>query len=560
MNMGTTTKMLLASGAILLFACNESTPPVTAGGGGAGGGAGGSGGGSAARCTVAAPEEPAVVATEAGLVRGQKEGDIWVFRGIPYAAPPVGDKRWKAPEEAACWEGVFDALDFGAKCPQLDDKTGAVVGVEDCLNLNVFAPDAAIADIGRMPILVFIHGGGNIQGSNSQTLAGGAAIYDGSALAKAGQAVVVTINYRLGALGFLALKELSTESGKARSGNYGLLDQIAALQWVQKNAAAFGGDPKKVMVFGESAGALDTITLVASPLGKGLFQSALAESGGSTSVPLADAENAMGGVVDASSCGGVPDRLACLRGKTPEMLLAELPGSVGIGSASVGSDPSKYGPVIDGYVLPKSTMAILQAGEHNHVPFVLGTNGEELAKMLAVKVTTEAEMKAVVEQAFPGISPTILAAYPVADYASPQDALVALYSDMRFNCPGRTITRAVRNSQTEPVFRYFFTRRASTPQGQNPAAHAVELLYVFNTLTKIPLYTPAAEDLALSTSMMGYWTSFAAKGDPNAQGAVLWPPYDSAKDTHIVLDSPISSGEGVRTAQCDMWESVLVGP
>jgi len=522
-----------------------------------GGGGGGSGGGSAARCTVESSNEAGVVALDSGLVRGTKDSSSWVFKGIPYATPPVGDKRWKPPELAACWDGVHDANAFGAVCPQLD-KTKQPIGNEDCLSLNVWAPDPAISGKGPFPVLFFIHGGGNVQGSSSEALAGTAPIYNGLDLSETNQAIVVTINYRLGPLGFLAIPELSQESAWGASGNYGLLDQIAALQWVQKNIAAFGGDPSKVMVFGESAGAVDTITILASPLSKGLFSAALAESGGSPSTPQKDAEMAMGARVDMSSCGNAADRVACLRGKTPNELLAELPGSINIGGAAVGNAAGSYGPIIDGHVLPKATSAIFAAGEHNHVPFVIGTNSEELAALLTIKVTSEAEYQAVINTNFGAVAPDVLAAYPVADYASPQDAPVAVYSDMRFTCPARMIASSISKTQTQPVYRYFFTRRATTAQGEKPAQHAIELLYVFNTLTDIPLYNPAPEDLALSDAIMGYWGRFGTTGDPNGAGAVSWPKYDAAKDTYLKLDSTITSSEGVRTAQCDAWEQILV--
>ncbi len=522
-------------------------------GSGGGGGTGGSGG---ARCNVESSTEAGVVALDSGLVRGTKESSSWVYRGIPYVAPPIGDKRWKPPELAACWDGVKDANTFGAVCPQFD-KTAQPIGNEDCLTLNLWVPDPASAGQGPFPVLFFIHGGGNVQGSSSQIAVGTAPMYNGLDPSEANKAIVVTINYRLGPLGFMTLPELSQESAWGASGNYGLLDQLAALEWVQRNIAAFGGDPAKVMVFGESAGAVDTITLVASPLSKGLFSAALAQSGGATSTPLKDAEMAMADRVATSSCASASDRIGCLRGKTAYELLADLPGIINIGGLSVGSAAGNYGPVIDGHVLPKSTSLIYAAGEHNHMPFALGTNSEELATFMAITVNTEAEFQAVINQSFGPLAPDVLAAYPVADYPSPQDALVAVYSDMRFTCPNRMLAVSIAKSQSEPVYRYFFSRRATTPQGEKPAQHGIELLYVFHTLTDIPLYNPAQADLDLSDAMMGYWGRLGATGDPNGAGAVMWPKYDPVKDSYLRLDSPISGGEGVRTAQCDAWEQIL---
>lgn len=512
---------------------------------------------SGARCPVEAKEESGVAAVETGLVRGVLDGTVWSYKNIPFAAAPVGELRWKEPEPAPCWEGVREANAFGNVCPQLDAKTKAFKGDEDCLSLNIWTTYDPLSDSAAMPVLFFIHGGGNIQGSSAEELPGGAPIYNGRALANAGKAVVVSINYRLGPLGFLALPELSAESAQKVSGNYGIFDQIAALAWVQRNIMAFGGDPKRVMVFGESAGALDTLTLLASPLAKGLFHAAISESGGLPATTLAAAESALSARVDSTSCANAADRLLCLRSKTAAELLAELPGSIGIGGVAVGNDPSKYGPVVDGKLLGKSWVETVKAGEHNRVPFIIGTNADELAQMMSVKVTTEAEYQMVVQQSFGVSAPSVLAAYPVADYPTPQDALVALYSDMRFTCPAREIARALAAAQQEPVRRYFFTRRAKTLIGENPAAHAVELLYVWNTLTDIIGYNPVAEDLALSNTMMEYWQRFGAAGDPNGGTLLNWPLYDGAKDSFLELNAPPSAGEGVRTAQCDFWKSLL---
>lgn len=553
----------LALTGVIVVGCGDNgntTSPTTSSssgsGGDGGGGSGGSGGSSGARCAVESSNDAGVVALDSGLVRGTKESSSWVFRGIPYATPPTGDKRWKPPELAACWEGVRDANAFGAVCPQLD-KTKQPIGNEDCLTLNVWMPDSAGAGQGPLPVLFFIHGGGNIQGSSSEAVAGTAPIYNGLDLSEANKAIVVTINYRLGPLGFFALPELSQESAWGASGNYGLLDQIAALEWVRTNIGAFGGDHSRVLVFGESAGAVDTITLTASPLTKGLFSAALAQSGGATAIPLKDAEMAMADRVAMTSCASASDRLGCLRGKTADELVTELPGSINIGGTSVGNAAGNYGPIIDGHVLPKSTSLIFAAGEHNHIPFAIGTNSEELAELLAIKVTTEAQFQNVINLNFGALAPDVLAAYPVADYPSPQDALIAVYSDLRFTCPARVLAASISKTQTEPVYRYFFTRRATTPQGEKPAQHGIELLYVFHTLTDIPLYNPAQADLGLSDAMMGYWGRFGATGDPNGSGAVPWPKYDAAKDSYLGLDSTITSGEGVRTAQCDAWEQIL---
>lgn len=564
---------------------DDSSPPAGAAGAGGTAGAGGDGGSAgiggqddagpdgaveagdsgldaSTACPVSVTPAPGLVVTDLGAVQGTKSGATWAYRGIPYAAPPLDDLRWKAPEPHACFDGVLAASAFGPKCPQVDEKTDSFVGEEDCLQLNVWAPDSSASSV-PLPVLFFIHGGGNIQGSSSEDIVAGKPIYDGRRLAEGGPVVVVTVNYRLGPLGFLALPELAGESAEGVSGNYGILDQIAALQWVKRNIGAFGGDPARVTIFGESAGAVDTCVQLASPLSAGLFQGALMESGGCTAPAYDAVEAAMSArVTTDSSCSGDADRLGCLRGQTAEQLIGEIPGSIGVFSTNLGGALTDYGPVVDGWVLKKSPLDALTDGSHSHVPFVVGTNREEMAGRLTTTVDTVAAYEAEVHTMFGALGATvpdtILAAYPAADYPTAQDALIALLSDMRFTCPARRIVQAAASSQQEPVYRYFFTRQAALANGTSkPSSHGIELLYVFGTLHDVPLYTPAAADATLSTDVIGYWTRFATAGDPNGNGAVAWPRYDVAKDDHLVLDSPIMASEGVRTAQCDMWDALM---
>jgi len=436
-----------------------------------------------------------------------------------------------------------------------------VVGEEDCLQLNVWVPEQATAS-SPQPVVVFLHGGANIQGSTSETVMGGTMLYNGRHLAEAGPAVVVTLNYRLGPLGFLALPELAAESNRGVSGNYGVLDQVAALEWVQRHIAAFGGDPNQVFLFGESAGALDTCVHLASPLSAGLFHAALMQSGGCWQPLYDDTEAAMSARVDQdSSCASTTDRLACLRAQSASTLLEELPGSTQVFSTTVGGDPAAYAPVVDGYVLEARPLEALQAGTHNHVPFVVGSNAEEMATRLTTQVDTAAEYEALVQSMFGALGSTwvdaILAAYPASSYATPQDALMALLSDMRFTCPARTIARAAADHQSEPVYRYFFTRRADTQSGPLPASHGIELLYVFGTIHDIPFYTPAQGDAELSLSMMAYWTRFGASGNPNGAPEPEWPAYDTSSDSHMVLDAPPTAGTHLLEAQCDTWDALL---
>jgi len=514
-------------------------------------------------CAVSVTPSPGIVVTDRGAVRGQQVAETWAFLGIPYAAPPVAELRWRAPKPHACWDGVRDATQWAPACMQADPKTGQAVGAEDCLVVNVWTPADATPEK-PLPVMFFVHGGGNIQGSSGETIAGGARLYDGAYLASHARAVVVTANYRLGALGYLAIPELAAESPDGVSGNYGILDLIRALEWVRDNIRAFGGDPARVLLFGESAGAVNTCVLLASPLAKGLFHAALMQSGG-CSVPLA--ASALQGseqFVAKTPCAGVEDRLACLRGLSAEQVTLALPGHIALGDVDFNPDQSvKYGPHVDGHVLPAPPLDRISSGEHNHVPFMIGSNADEVEQAIGVKVSSVEEYEAAVAAAFAfwgdAVANAVLRAYPAADFESPQKALVAIVTDLKFTCPARAIARAVQRAQAEPVFRYFFTRRPAVANGDLGAVHGIELMYLFHTLTKVPLYIPAQADLDLADAIIGYWGRFAAAGDPNGDGAPEWPSYDSQKDTHLVLDSPPRAGEGVRTERCDFWDALLAG-
>lgn len=488
-------------------------------------------------CDPGVAPEPGLVITGAGALRGAAAGGTFTYKGVPYAAPPVGELRWRAPEPHACWSGERDATQFGPECPQLDE--GAVVGDEDCLTLNVWAPAAPPSP--PAPVMVFIHGGGNSAGSSSEPY------YDGRELAERGGAVVVTINYRIGQLGWLAHPALSAERPEGVSGNWGLLDQVAALRWVQAEIAAFGGDPAKVLVFGESAGGRNVCTLVATPAAAGLFQRALVQSGSCGFLEaLAEAEAYGGMVATAAGCDGAADVAACLRGLDAATIAATLPSDVG---ALAGSD---YNPIVDGVVLPEMPVDALAAGTHHHAPFAIGANADETGREAPAIATVE-EYEALVRAQFGGLGDAILAQYPAAAYPTPRKAYVALTSDARFICPSRRFARAAAAGQAEPVWRYLFAH-APGPLG---AVHGLELVYLFRTFAVIPGYTPTAADLAVSDAMIGWWSRFAAAGDPNGAGPAAWPEYASdGSDRTLVIDDPPASVDGIRAAQCDFWDTL----
>jgi para-nitrobenzyl esterase len=487
---------------------------------------------------------PVVVTTD-GPVRGRRAGQTDAFSGIPFAAPPIGTLRWRPPAAVTPWSAPRDATAFASQCPQLDAQTQAVVGNEDCLYLNVWAPHANAAP---RPVLVFIHGGGHFEGSASKQ-SNGAYIYDGEYLAEHGDAVVVTLNYRLGALGFLAQPALLSEGSTATTGNYGVLDQIAALAWVKANIAAFGGDPARVLLFGESAGAFDTCVHVASPLSAGLFSRALMESGECVAATLTDAEAEGDKVAAAVGCDAAADPMACLRGVSAESLVTNAPGSLGNNSQGV-----KYLPTIDGHVVSESPLSVLGAGKANRVPFVVGSNADEGALFLAkTSVPTALDYWAMLVNAYGTTSANqVLLRYPAVAYSTPKAAAIAVYTDSIFTSHARRIARSALAGGFTSVHRYFFTHTLESGPGSSLGAyHSLELLFVFHNF---PFAVSPAE-MALSDQLIGYWTRFASTGDPNGASAVAWPSYTPADD-YLQLDEGIAAGQGVRPVLCDFWDTV----
>lgn len=503
---------------------------------------------------VAPAQESGLVATEYGLVRGFQDGQTYAYLGLPFAAPPLGALRWQPPAAPTPWAGELSASTFGPPCPQVDDD-GNPTGNEDCLQLNVWTPISAAPGAG-LPVLVFMHGGGNVQGAASAGGQTGSGMYEGRMLAERGQAVVVTLQYRLGALGFLVHPSLAAESPHGAAGNYGLLDQIAALGFVQRNIAQFGGDPARVLLFGESAGALDTCMLLASPLAAGLFSRALLESGGCSAPPAA---NRSGEGVNLSSdlgCEGTPDPAACLRA-VPTSTLVTIWDTNPISNGVV---MQAFGPNVDGYVLPQPPLAALINGEHNPVPLGVGANADEMLPFTLPM--SESVYIALVYLLFapygPGAAQEALALYPVGtglgEYPTAREAWAALATDGEFVCPARGVARSAAAGQSESVYRYFFSRRLDSPlYGPLGAFHGLELPFVFQRVADIPLYVPRPEDLALEAGMLGYWTRFAVAGDPNSDGAVPWPTYELTADPYLELGATITAGAGLRADKCDFW-------
>ena len=483
--------------------------------------------------------DAAMLATvDAGVLRGEAEGGTLAFRGIPFAAPPVGPLRFRAPTPAKPWTDVREAKTFGPACPQRH-RDGGLSQSEDCLTLNVWKP---AAKTGPLPVLVFIHGGSNVSGSSSAQR-DGHPIYDGARMAELGQAVVVTVNYRLGVLGFLAHKGLADSHGA--SGNWAHLDQIAALEWVQKNIRAFGGDPTRVVIFGQSSGGKSVCTLVASPLAKGLFSGAIIQSGrciGHDAALTREAAEASGaGAAAELGCGGKSpeETAACLRALPPEKVVD------GIKDNLVNGVP-RWEPNIDGELLKDTQEHVFAAGAHNHVALMIGSTSEEMASLFGAQnlpvPTDQATYLADLKSHFGDANaPKIAARYPLKKDETPQKTLEGVLTDAAFVCKTRWLAKLAAAHQKEPVRRYLFTHAFSGKAHAKGAAHTHDLYFLFrSTSFQFEFWQPDAKEAALSDAMIGYWSRFAATGDPNGGGAPAWPALGPGAEPTLVLDDEIT--------------------
>ena len=481
------------------------------------------------------------VRVEQGQLSGAagKSPDVRVYRGIPFAAPPVGDLRWKPPQPASHWQGVRPASEFGNACWQTPYPPAFAIYQtelpplsEDCLYLNVWTSAKSAAD--RMPVMVWIHGGGFTRG------AGSLPTYDGENLARRG-VVVVTINYRLGIFGFFAHPELTAESPHHASGNYGLMDQIAALAWVKKNIAAFGGDPNRVTIFGESAGSWAVNALMASPLARGLFVGAIGESGGTMGrmVPLAEAEK--NGEKLASGLGATDGGLKTLRATSAEALLK---------AGAAETVPT----IVDGWVLPQEVYTIFAEGKQNDVPLIVGNNADEGTVLAPQGASMNAALfTAQAKQRFGGLAAPFLAAYPAGSDPEAVASFYAAFRDDIFGWQMRTWAQMQTRTGHHPVYRYYFSHWPPGPQSARLRAfHASEIPYVFGNFTWPFPWNDA--DRSLSEVMMSYWTNFAKTGDPNGREPIQWPVYDSGKDNLLEFGDRVSVRTNVNQRGLDFFD------
>jgi len=514
-------------------------------------------------CTPAplVPGDDLTVQTRAGTVHGKLVSTVREFLGIPFAAPPIGERRWKPPQPAACWSDVRDATSYGNACIQILPNQ-STIGSEDCLNLNVWAPETGAR---HLPVMFFIYGGAYILGSGNQDLIfdGTGNLYDGQQFAEQHNVVVVTFNYRLGELGFLAHPALAAEDPNGSSGNYGLLDQIAALKWVQANIASFGGDPTRVMMFGESAGGLSTCLLLATPLAKGLFSSALIESGGCLVGSKASRQMQGQAIQSTVGCGDTDagDPLACMRALPATDFLVSPPSGF---SPFIYTDTERawemlYGPNQDGYVFTEPPMESIKAGHGSVVPTIVGSNANEFDLFLAaLPINTCLDYAAFVESLFPSaVATQILSMYDCITQfdGNGRYAASAVGTDFMFGCWARRIARAALQGGAPSVHRYWNPHTyTNSPLTLLRAFHASELPFVFGT-TSVFGYTPTAGDTNVTSAFQDSWSRFAATGNPNGGSEFTWPLYDQT-DPVVVIDDTLSAQVGVDTTNCDYWDSI----
>ena len=496
---------------------------------------------------LAVPAFSDPIRVEGGLISGAQGQDpsVTVFRGVPYAAPPVGDLRWRAPQPLAPWEGVRKADQFSANCTQrLRDGLGPWTAEyqphgtvsEDCLYLNVWT--AAPSEHEKRPVLFYIHGGAFTDGS------GDVPVYDGENLAKKG-IVVVTINYRVGPLGFFTHPDLTKESGHHSSGNYGLLDQVAALRWVQRNIAAFGGDPARVTIAGQSAGAASVHYLVASPLAKGLFVRAIAESGSrfQSGPGKTLAESEQDGVRFAESRNA--HTLQELRALPAESLASPLEGDF------------SFRPIVDGWFLPKDVADIFASGEQSDVPTLTGWTYDEGSFSADYGHTPAEEFRKRVEQRAGPLAAALLKLYPTSTQEQAAESQKAFAREQSLVSMFLWAAQRGRTGKT-PVFTYLFTHPQPGPtQGRYGVFHSSELPYVFDNLNKSDRPWTAV-DRKIARELSSYWVRFIEAGDPNAEGLPVWAPFSPASDTTMELGDKMGPRPIVEPAKLDLLRQLLL--
>jgi para-nitrobenzyl esterase len=506
----------------------------------------------------AAAEGPMdIIKINSGSISGVSlEGGVHAFKGIPFAAPPVGNLRWRPPQQVAPWNGVRKCLQYGPACPQPD--LSSTIGArfsnqsEDCLYVNVWTP--ATSPAANLPVMVWIHGGAFIVDDSSNPL------YDGKNLARKG-VVVVSINYRLGPYGFLAHPRLSQESSHHVSGNYGFLDQIVALKWVRDNIKAFGGDPNKVTIFGESAGARSVALLMVSPLSKGLFQQGILESR-TVFTPIYDMRQSWYGrpsmehigelIAQRLGCDKASDPIACMRSKSAqEILSAAKPTIAGLIFSEKKGFP--FEPIVDGWAIPEDPSDMFDAGRQARIPIIAGSNRDEATLFTSKMKIDPTRAQAIVRFVFPRHADKILHMFPMKTTEEARTGLNNIFGDMGSIAPIRATLRDMDKIGAR-TWRYYFTRVRPDSRGQRfEAYHGCEIQYVFETFPPGPL---EAVDRQVADAITGAWVRFAATGDPNGGGLPQWPAYNRSAGSYLEFGNQIRVGQHLRTPASDLFQQI----
>jgi len=514
-------------------------------------------------CSPSPTSDSPMAAADGERLRGASFGDGSegaVFLGIPYAAPPIGELRWQPPAPITPRQGVQPATDFAPPCTQAATTNAFARNIaetfgqdpslvpdlapssEDCLYLNVWTTNLGGEDLA--PVMVWIHGGNNVAGSASEP------DYDGANLARRG-VVVVSINYRLNVFGFLAHPALTAESEHGSSGTYALLDQVAALRWVRRNIASFGGDPDRVTIFGESAGATDVAYLLASPLAAGLYHRAVIESGGfavSNFRTLGEAEAVGESFTEALGLTGSEDVLTAMRAiPAPELLRTLLATNpVGINA-----------PPVDGWVLPDAPARTFDSGRHSHVPLIIGFNADEWTSLRHYwpDVTVEG-LRQALRASYGSLADRAIDMYPAATDDEAAAAADRWQTDWYFACPSRFIADRMARAGS-PVRFYVFDRTVPAPGGERLGAyHGAEIAYVWDNLAVETWVPRGPYDQQLADIMSASWVRFAATGDPNGGDLPAWPPHHGGEEMYLRFGDTVGTGEGVRSDFCALYDEL----
>jgi para-nitrobenzyl esterase len=505
----------------------------------------------------ACAQQPARVQLADGRLEGYVHEGVEHYLGVPYAKPPTGDLRWRPPQSPEPWNGVLQVKGNPDRCTQPVPLTNSLSGREDCLYLNIWTPAQKSSE--PMPVMVWIHGGGFIVGQGSYS------DHDGMTLAQRGGVVVVTMNYRLGVFGFLAHNALLEEDpGQPTTGNYGVQDQTAALRWVRDNIAAFGGDPDKITLFGQSAGGVSVCAQLASPHAAGLFHRAVIQSAPcATPMSSLAAVAKLGQKVSAGlGCDTDEDELACMRRHSAEEVSAIHPPDPTFGFSE---DYALWWPVLDGTVLPQQFLDAFEAGQFNQVPVISGYTQDEAS--LLIWLSHNLRFKPLRAEDYPervaylvgsdDLAGQVLDRYPLSNYESAFDAFTDAYSDGFFTCLTRWQTAAL--AAHTPTWSYRFDYADAPffiPWARDLGAyHAAEIQYVFGRRMSITGRDFAPREADLADSMMGYWVQFARRGDPNGAGREPWPRYDETEPT-LLFDLQNSVAREVDRGACEFWRGL----